>query len=90
MSQIKYLSPIKYLSERSVDNSWASQIKYLSLIKNILPMKYLSERSNDTTLSWANQVFARKGQLTILWLRLIKHLLERSVDNTLGFGNKVG
>ena len=30
------LRQIKYLSERSIDNTWASQIKFLSPMKNAL------------------------------------------------------
>ena len=60
------LRPVKYLSERSIDNTSASHIwkikgHYFGLGQSSICLKY---------------------QLTILRLGLIKNLSERSIDNT--------
>ena len=88
LSQINYLSPIKYLL--AIMFCLKDQLKIFWL----RPVKYLSERSIDNTS--ASHIWKIKGhyfglgqssiclkdQLTILWLGLIKNLSERSVDNT--------
>jgi len=61
-----WLRPVKYLSEISLDNTWASHIWKIK-------GNYFGSGQSSICL---------KNQLTILRLRLIKHLSERSVDNT--------
>ena len=63
---ILWLRPIKYLSERSIDNTLASHIWKIK-------GHYFGLGQSSICL---------KDQLTILRLGLIKHLSERSVDNT--------